>query len=720
MTSPGASPPIRRRVGAQLWIERDADRDRVDFLVARAAETGLELLRIFLLWPWIEPEPGVWTFGPFDAVFDAAERHDIGIKATLTANSGPWHIETPSLLHSTTLTLDPGHRPAMRRYLEACVGRYRSRTALEQWIIWNEPLNNVSPPGQPNKNRTDEQRRIWTELLRERYTDINELNKRWRTGYSSFGDVDFAEDVAHPSQRGNVWESYRPWLDDWRLRVQVLHHELSWVKDVVRTLDATTPLCINPPDTLANNASVGYDLSDLADITDVLGASFHAPWQLAFAPRDLHVPLVVAGTTLLRSAARGRPVELTEFQLGNTYYAGRMPLGVDEADISAGYLAPLLGGAASVTGWSMNTRRQDFEAGDWGLLDDADSIGDRARAIRRVTSALAALDDRLGSWEPVAADALVLTSEASQAVQLVTGFAMPSLPGRDENDAIRGSALLAAELLRLGVPTAMAPVTTLAAASDSPRLLVVSHLTAWEAELADELVRRVELGAVLLLDGTSGHKDHDAALHRPWPGHLSERLGFRSTGLHTDPAGFPVAAFGAYVGRLPLAVAEYDFTDPAWSAVAELRLPELGSVPCAWTRPAGNGAVVLVSGALGPALAHDPASRPLARALLSRSYRGVLPVRPITDKTMVLPVRGAADDAVGVFAPAIGARRGQPVRITAPPGGYVDLWSGTDVQVDRNGEVSLLAPEGIALLAGRGLAPDERIHQGRHDRSTQP
>ena len=33
-------------------------------------------------------------FEPFDAAFEAAERHGLGIKATLTANSGPWHIGT--------------------------------------------------------------------------------------------------------------------------------------------------------------------------------------------------------------------------------------------------------------------------------------------------------------------------------------------------------------------------------------------------------------------------------------------------------------------------------------------------------------------------------------------------------------------------------------------------------------------------------------------------
>ena len=80
----------RPRLGAQLWVDQDDDPARVKCLVSRAAEAGLGLLRVFLMWPWIEPEPGRWEFGVYDAAFDAAAEHGIGIKATLTANSGPW------------------------------------------------------------------------------------------------------------------------------------------------------------------------------------------------------------------------------------------------------------------------------------------------------------------------------------------------------------------------------------------------------------------------------------------------------------------------------------------------------------------------------------------------------------------------------------------------------------------------------------------------------
>ncbi|MGI8695546.1 MAG: hypothetical protein ACR2JQ_02670, partial [Mycobacteriales bacterium] len=277
---------------------------------------------------------------------------------------------------------------------------------------------------------------------------------------------------------------------------------------------------------------------------------------------------------------------------------------------------------------------------------------------------------------------------------------------REDNDAIHGSALLATELLRLGSPAALAPASSLRArAGTHYELLVASHMTAWDDVFAHELLRRVDLGAVLVIDGTSGHKDPDAALHRPWPGVLADRLGFRSTGLRTNSGGYPVSSFGAPVGRFPLVVAEHEFSDPAWSAIDHLRMPDHEAAPCVWTRSFGEGKIYLVAGPLGPAMVHDPQSRYLARQILSDASPLDVRLRPLSEKTTALAVRGENLDAVGVFAPPVHARRGQPLRIGVPSGEYFDVWSGTVVQPDGGGECVLRAPDGIALLTGSGLAP---------------
>lgn len=706
-TSVGAAMKARPspRLGAQLWLERRDSAQRVERLIEQAAASGLGLLRIFLMWPWMEPTPGRWVFDPFDAAFEAAARHGIRIKATLTANSGPWHIGTPSVLHSLTMTLSSAQRPAMRRYIETCVRRYAGHAALGQWIIWNEPRNPVVAPGKPNLGRSDEQRERWTGLLTEHYGgDVQALNVRWRTGYDSFARAPFPEDIPHRVHRGDLWQSFGPWLDEWRLRATVLRDELAWVADLVRGVDPNTPLCFNPPDCLENHAFSGYDWAQLAAVPDVLGASVHAPVHLAFTPQETHTALLVAAVTFLAQIPGDHGVELTEMQVGNTYSSAPRPRDASPAVVASSYLAPLLAGAQSVTGWSLNTRQQDFEAGDWGLFDDTDRVGDRAFAARQVRDVLAELQQQTHGWTARTAEVLVLTSEESQAVQLVQSWWLPELPGRCVDDAIKGSALLTVELLRLGVSAALCPVAGLTRAGASPRVLLVSHLGAWSPASADQLLRLAQSGTTVVIDGISGRQDLDARLHRPWPGGLTEQLGLRATGLHTVPAGQPLRLYGADAGRFPLVTASFEFTDPAWRALEEPRLGPDGGA-CGWERPLGRGRVVVVAGSLAAAAVHSPRSWPAIRHILRGATRDLHPpVRPLSPDTITVPVSGHTLDAVGVFAPAIADRGGSSLRVALPPGKYIDAWNQTSVEVGYEREAAMLAPDGIALLIGPALA----------------
>jgi len=276
---------VNAHLGSQIWLERDLTREQVGELVDRAADVGFGQLRVFLMWPWIQSEsPDRWDFELFDAVFDGAAEHGIAIKATLTANSGPWWLGTGSVLHSQTMTLDPSFRPRMEAYIAACVKRYANHPALGQWILWNEPMN---PPENPWGDTfvTAEARDLWPHVLREKYQDIAGLNTRWRTGYASFDEVPMANDVMHPAHHNNTWRSFGPILSDYELRSRIIENELGWIADKVRENDPSTPLCANPCQSLYNHAEAGYNLQNIGKVVDVLGATFHAPWSFGFAKR---------------------------------------------------------------------------------------------------------------------------------------------------------------------------------------------------------------------------------------------------------------------------------------------------------------------------------------------------------------------------------------------------------------------------------------------------
>lgn len=686
-----------KRLGSTLWLEREMSAPQVDRLVATAAEIGLETLRVVLVWPWLEPRPGVWEFDLFDVAFAAAERHGISIKATLTTNSGPWHIGTPGVLHSATLTLGAGQRPAMRAYVHAVVSRYRDHPALGQWVVWNEPSNPVHAPGHVPE-RSDEAREAWATFLARRYGDVETLNARWLNGFESFADAPFPEDNVHPVHREWFWQSFGPWLDEARFRADRLREELDWVVDLVRALDPDTETCANPNALFANHAAAGVDFLGLSSATDVVGASFHPAWHLDFAPASEHAGLIAAATRFLRELPGEHRVEVTEIQSGPTTHSALRSLDATPQRIVGWHLAALLSGAESATGWCLNVRWGDNEAGDFALLDDEDRPAGRAAAVRRLHEVLLDLEDRIGDHEPVPARALALCSFPAQAVDAVSVRIQPPLPGREETDGVRGALLAAALLSELGVPAALSPLESLPA-DRRLGLLIASHVTAWDHDQAHRVLQATARGATLLLDAASGRKDTDAALHRPWPGRLTERLGFRGRGLRADVDGHVVAMHGLPLGRFPLTRLEPELAAGAgWRAWTELSFAADGA-SCVWERPFGRGRVILVGGQLGPALVHDRDSRPLVRHLLARAADGLqVEARALTPAVITLSVRGTRGAAVGVLAPTLRERGGRPVRLLLPPGEHRELWTGQPVEAGPDGQTELPAADGVALI----------------------
>jgi hypothetical protein len=685
-------------LGCQIWLEPADSAERVDLLFRRAAESGLGWARIFLMWPWLEPAPGEWHFDLFDHAFASAARHGLQIKATLTANSGPWHIGTPSMLHSHTGFLDASQRAPMQRYVTACVRRYAHHPALGQWILWNEPNG--------GGDRTAETLARWRTWLAGYYEhDISRLNRRWRTGYAEFSEAPFPEDLPHPAHHNQFWNSYGPWLADWQHRASWLVAELAWLKELVRALDSTTPCCVNPTEVLSNQAQGGTDLGAMARIVEVLGASYHPAWHFTFADRRLFPALMSAGVTLEASIPTVQRVEVTEVQSGNTLNSSSRPSGLSPGELARFYLSGLAAGAESVTGWCLNVRSQDFEAGDWGLLDNMDGHSERSHMLRRIHDCLDSACVQTGAWLAGAPRAWVGYSPGAQALEWVEAQGVP-VPGRLAADGAHGAALLACELMQAGVPTALARLADLPAHARQPGdVIVLSHVVAWEESDAERLLRFAESGGVLVVDATSGRKTTDAVLHRPWPGGLGERIGLYVTDLSSRPEGYQLTVHGLPAGRALLTRTVLALApDAGWEAWPEVRFAYDGE-PCVLERAWGEGRIVFVRALMGPSLVHAPDSAAAVRYVLAQAARCAFhPLRPAPGQpaAFVVPVQVEHGQLTAVFAPDALDRQGQALRILAPAGDYLDLWTGHAVRRDAHQELALPATEGIALLWSAG------------------
>lgn len=670
-------------LGCQIWLEPDDSKERVSALVREASKSGLGWLRCFLIWPWIESAPGRWDFRVFDTLFDAALLNKIKIKATLTANSGPWFLGTPSLLHSHTGFLAADWKGPMEKYIKACVTRYRSHPALGQWILWNEPNG--------GGDRTPETLQRWHDWLGKQYENqLDVLNRRWRTGFSSFDDIPFPEDLAHPAQRGNTWQSYRPWMDDCRFRSFWLASELDWVRSEVRRYDKVTPMCVNPCPFLDNQAANGVDLKRIAETVNVLGASYHPAWHFTYARREYFPALMAAGVRKT-AAVSSRPVEVTEVQSGNTLNSSTKPCAVEPSELARFYLAGLFSGAQSVTGWLLNARSRDFEAGDWGLLDDGDNPSARSRMMKRLHDVLQKTICLTGALQPAPASAFIAYSLDAQAVEVCDTKCAP-VDGRRTDDSARGQAMLNALLSEQGVVTEMRQFADL---PETGGLLVLSDVVAWEEEDAKRILRFAQEGGTVFLDATSGRKNNDAGMNRPWPGFLSEKIGLRAGGLETLPCGYEVQEFGSYAGHLLLTrMVPFFDSSAGWTCQESLRYAD--GTPLLWERSYGQGRFVLFNGMAGPSLLYESKAEPILRKALNMFCSALKnSVRPLggRDHAFPLPVRCAHGNLTAI----LGCANNQ-LRLIAPKGSYLDLWSGEMLDVGTIGEISVKAEDGIVLL----------------------
>jgi hypothetical protein len=104
---------------------------------------------------------------------------------------------------------------------------------------------------------------------------------------------------------------------------------------------------------------------------------------------------------------------------------------------------------------------------------------------------------------------------------------------------------------------------------------------------------------------------------------------------------------------------------------------------------------------LGPSLVHVTDCQPAVDYILKRACpplaRSIQPVGS-HPSTVVIPVGVERGELVAVLSPGSAARDGKPVRLAMAPGEYLDLWTGESLTAAADSELSLTAPDGIALL----------------------
>ncbi|MFB6219585.1 MAG: hypothetical protein ABEH77_10520, partial [Halobacteriaceae archaeon] len=147
--------------------------------------------------------------------------------------------------------------------------------------------------------------------------------------------------------------------------------------------------------------------------------------------------------------------------------------------------------------------------------------------------------------------------------------------------------------------------------------------------------------------------------------------GLRARGAESDPGGHAVTVGGDDAGRWVLARLRAATGDD-WAAWPEPRYAD--GEPCVFERAWGDGRIVVARGPLGPSLVHEPPA-PAVRYVLGRALAADPAVRPLTPRTVAIPVDTERGRLAVVLGPDPGERDG-PLRVAA--GARRDLWTGAE------------------------------------------
>lgn len=498
----------RKLIGAEIWVEPGHTEAQIDRWFELLKEHGLACARLLLVWQYLEKARGVYDFTLYDWAFRAAEKHGIRIVASLQTDSMPAHWGVPYNLHARTLPKDEPEMQIVTDYVHAVVAHYKDSPALDTWLHLDE--NSVPPTPTPlalGRFRT------W---LSEKYRDIARLNTAWRTDFADFASITYDVRWRGEEVHMHIWVGSQPFVDFYTFYREHNTWFLRWVSDCIREVDPRHGLHNYIANIPGPHAAQSLDLPKWREFLDSFGCGVHPPWHLGmFAPDQ-----VALGVSLSCEIARGviepKPFWLTETQGGSIIYAGMTyPRNLLPADLAQIFWTAIGAGADRVIYWLLNHRRQDYEAGEWGLLDFQNEPTERLVTIAECARAVRDNESFFADAEPWATPVTILLSLETETLALK----LKSLPGTADAPGKGPMAhLLEAygifqALQELGIPARLKFMDDYDwdAPAEHRQFAILPHVTVLGERQAAPIERFVAAGHTLLVTGLTG--TYDEAVH---------------------------------------------------------------------------------------------------------------------------------------------------------------------------------------------------------------
>ena len=494
-------------LGSQLYINRFDTPEQVRNWVSGMAESGLRLMRLFVLWDLTEPRQGEWDWAAYDAAFDAAEEFGLGVVPTLMAQSPPGWMRVTDGSQAIGDVDDPAYWQDALAWSQVVVKHYANHPALHSWILWNEASRFI-------QQDHPEAQKAYREWLRERWdNDIAAYNRRVFKQYDNFEQI---LDNSGARTAELAFKANTQGIDWLWFTIHDLMSRLSDLAQVVRTHDGKHPVHVNPHNLGMSVMAAGQSLWSEAEIVDFLGCSAHAPWHSVRFPHDRIHQSIACFSDMTRATSPdpdGR-FWVSELQGGPTLYSAETGSYLTPEELRRWLWLSIGGGAEAVVFWCYNQRREGYEAGEWGLLGVDGQATRRLDICREVAKILEQHEALFSSAQPIKPHVVVLHDENSEALFHVDGEGLDPGNPRNKNayhDGLCGAWLWANQL---GYEVGFINAEAVRSRGVDPEvaLILAPSATCLDGALAKELSVFCARGGTLIADGLCGFKNKDGII----------------------------------------------------------------------------------------------------------------------------------------------------------------------------------------------------------------
>lgn len=496
------------RFGSHLFVNPEDTPEVMRACIAQLDKVGFKLIRLFMVWGLIEPEPGEYRWSPFAEIFDEAEARGMKVVPTLMSGQPPgWMGLTRGMQDIADLD-DPAFVERSAAYLQGVVQKFRDHPALDSWILWNEPSREISAT---SPHAWEKYRKFIASLHGDNVAAYNATHFVPVTSFNEVIPERFpAGEISFISHRAKI-----EWL---MFAMHDLQEKLALLASQVRVLDPAHPVHVNPHRVSQCLAQGGQSIWQEATVVDFMGCSAHPAWHSVRFPRARYGTSIAMFADLTRSATLHPDgyFWVTELQAGTTLLSAFEALAPSPEESRVWLWECVAAGAKGVVYWCANARTDGYEAGEWDLLDLHHQPTRRLELISKTVHEIEPYLARLSKAKPPKPDIGILISEAGGMLDLIEGTGDdPKNPRNQQRgmDAVCGAYLMAADL---SLETRFYELERLSALPIDalPPILIAPSLTVVDVKTIEFLERAVRNGCLLIGDGFFGWKDPYGKLAR--------------------------------------------------------------------------------------------------------------------------------------------------------------------------------------------------------------